>query len=432
MTRATAFLFASLPAIAAAQAPSYSADIVPIVEKYCIGCHATSVKLGSLDLSTYEGLAKGGNHGNVVVPGKPEESRLLLMVSGKAKPAMPMDGNKLAAGEIELLHKWIEAGAKGPAPGDKPVPAARAGKIEPRTAVKPQIFAMAWRPGGSELALAGFREVRLHDAASGKSTGALSGHQEAVRAVAFSKDGKFLAAAGGVPGKEGEVKVWDMESRKELRTIRGHADAIYAAAFSPDGSTLATSSYDKLIKLWDVAEGKEIRTLKDHIDAVYALAFTPDGKRLVSGAADRTIKVWNPVTGERLFTLSDASDGINSIALDSSGKLLVAGGLDKTLRLWSLDEKSGTLENSLIAHEDAILKVAFSPDGRRLVTSSADKTIKIFSAPDLTELKSFGGQSDWVYGIEFAPGGKTFAAGRLDGSLSLLEADPKEVRSAAR
>ena len=93
--------------------------------------------------------------------------------------------------------------------------------------------------------------------------------------MAFSPDGKLLAAAGGLPARNGEVKIWDVEKRLALRTIVGHADCIYAVEFAPDGKSLATASYDKLIKLWDVESGKEIRTLKDHIDAVYALAFTP-------------------------------------------------------------------------------------------------------------------------------------------------------------
>ena len=134
---------------------------------------------------------------------------------------------------------------------------------------------MAWRPDGSAIALGGYREARLVDAASRKPIATLAGHAEAVRAVAFSRDGKWLAAAGGLPARAGEVKLWDVASKTLSQTFTGHADCIYAVAFSPDGTMLATASYDKLIKLWDMATAKEIRTLRDHIDAVYALAFTP-------------------------------------------------------------------------------------------------------------------------------------------------------------
>ena len=84
---------------------------------------------------------------------------------------------------------------------------------------------------------------------------------------------------------------------------------------------------------------------------------------MISGAADRTVKIWDPATGERLYTLSEATDGINTVALSPSGKMVAAAGLDKSIRIWSLEEKSGRLLQSQIAHEDAILKLAWSPDG---------------------------------------------------------------------
>jgi Tol biopolymer transport system component len=421
---AAALLFAA--GLAPAQQPSFISDVAPILANYCYGCHAAAIKMGSLDLETPAGLANGGAHGPVLMPGKSADSRLFQMITGKAKPAMPMDGRALAAGEIEMIRKWIDSGAKPPTDAEVAefrarAAAAKTPQIKPRTPVKPQIFALAWRPDGKLIAVAGHKEVRLADA-SGKQSGSLTGHAGVVRALAFSTDGKWLAAAGGLPGQQGEVKIWDVDARTSPRTINGHSDCIYAVAISPDGKTIATSSYDKLVKLWDAAAGNELRTLKDHIDAVYALAFTPDGKRVLSGAADRTVKVWDVATGERLYTMGEPVDGINSIALSPDGKMVAAAGQDKTIRIWTLGDRSGTLLNSLIAHEDAILKIAWSPDGKTLISSSADKVIKMFRVPDLTEVKAWASQTDWAYGLEFSPDGRTFAAGRYDGSLTVYDA----------
>jgi WD40 repeat protein len=398
-------------------AQEFSKDIAPIIAENCIGCHSPASKMGGLDLDTMEGIKAGGKHGTALVAGNSAESRLYLMVAGKMKPAMPLSGKPLAAGEIETIRKWIDAGAK---PGE-PIQVSKLNvtpEIKPKTAVRAQIGSLAYHPDGKLLALGTYKEVRLADS-SGKIIGALPGHAEQVRAVAFSPDGGLLAAAGGRPARRGEVKIWDVEKRAVLRTIEGHGDCIYGVAFSPDGKTLATASYDKLIKLWDVATGKEVRTLKDHIDAIYDLAFTPDGKRLLSAAADRTVKVWDTATGERLYTLGEPLDGLNTLAIHPSGKMVAAGGLDKTIRIWSLGEKSGKLINSLIAHEDAILRLAYSPDGKLLVSTAADKTVKIFKADDLTEIKTLAAQPDWVMALEFAPDGKSFAAGRFDGSLAI-------------
>ncbi len=412
----------------AQDAPSFANDVAPILAANCAGCHGANMRMSGLTLDTYDGVAKGGNHGQVIEPGKSEASRLYLMITGKVAPAMPLAGKPLAQGDIETIRKWIDGGAKPPTPEEARKLAARLATptipdIKPKTGLHPQIGALAYRPDGKLLALGTYKEVRLADPATGQTMATLTGHAEAVRAIAFSPDGSLLAAAGGLPARSGEVKIWDVAARKELRTIKGHSDCIYAVAFSPDGKSLATSSYDKLIKLWSLETGQEIRTFKDHIDAVYALAFTPDGKRLISGAADRTVKVWNTTTGERLYTLSEPQDGLNTIALDPSGKFVAAGGLDKTIRIWELGPKGGTLVNSLIAHEDAVLKLAYSPDGKLIASSAADRTIKIFHARDLTEVKTYANQPDWVLSLEFSPDGRTIAAGRYDGSLEIYNVE---------
>jgi len=293
-------------------------------------------------------------------------------------------------------------------------------------AASPQVYSIAWRPDGAALAAGGYREVRLIDA-SRNPIATLSGHAEAVRAVAFSRDGRLLAAAGGLPARKGEVKLWDVAGQTVTTTIIGHSDCIYAVAFSPDGTTLASAGYDKLIKVWDVATAKEIRTLRDHIDAIYALVFTPDGKRLVSGAADRSVKVWDVSTGARLYTFSEPSDGVNTLALSPDGTLVAAGGLDKTIRIWRLGQKEGRLENALIAHEDAILKIAWSPDGKVLASASADRTIKLFHAGDLSEIRTIANLPDWAFGLEFAPNGKSLAAGFLNALAEIYEVDHAKV-----
>ena len=62
---------------------SYSEDIAPIFRGWCVSCHAQGgegEKASGLDLTTYEGLIKGTKFGPMVVPGKPDESNLMVLI----------------------------------------------------------------------------------------------------------------------------------------------------------------------------------------------------------------------------------------------------------------------------------------------------------------------------------------------------------------
>ena len=405
----------------AGPAPSFN-DLQPIFESNCSGCHAANVMMGSLNLDTWSAMMKGGNQGTIVIPGKSAESRLYLMVAHKISPAMPLSGKPLADGEIEIIRRYIDAGA--PQPSGPVLTKTRNAipDIAPAKSVHAAVSALVWSPDAKLVALGSFQQIRLIDTATSQLVATFKGHAEQVRAVAWSSDGTRIAAAGGLPGQKGEIKLWNVATRQELLSIAGHRDCIYAAVFSPDGKQLATASYDKLIKIWDTATGKEIRTLKDHIDAIYALAFTPDGKRLISAAADRSVKVWDPTTGERLYTMSEPIDGLNALAVSPDGKVVAAGGLDKSIRIWQLGPTSATLKSTLIAHEDAILQLSWAPNGKTLISSGADRAIKAFSVPALEEIAAWPKQPDWVTALQFSPDGKQFAAGRFDGSLQFYPA----------
>ncbi|MDE0103884.1 MAG: hypothetical protein OXN89_16040 [Bryobacterales bacterium] len=424
--RAVIFATAALWAASAPGSPTYTSDVAPILQRSCVGCHSENTRMGDLVLVTRESIGRGGTRGPAVVPGDPESSPLFLMVAGRLDPRMPFSAEPLGAAEVEVLRRWIEAGAPGPEGHDDQPLSVQPGRlppIKPTADVSHQIFSVAYHPDGRLLALGRHGGVALADADTGAAVTFLDGLSDIARTVAFSPDGTFVAAGGGPPQQYGQIKVWQVADGREAAAIEGHTDTVQALAFSPDGDSLATASYDKDIKLWDLATGAELRTLSDHIDAVYALAFTPDGTRLLSGSADRSVKVWDPLTGERLYTLSDPTDGINSIAIHPSGKRVAAGGQDRTIRVWELDEDGGRLVNVLIAHQSPILRIAYAPDGNRIVTSAADRTVKVFAADTLQEIATLDSQSDWVMSLAFSGDGDRLAAGRYDGSLSIYKTD---------
>ncbi|MBI3839482.1 MAG: pre-peptidase C-terminal domain-containing protein [Planctomycetia bacterium] len=423
-----AYLSADAVALGADKpAPDYNQQIAPIFAKYCTGCHNSTDKEGELVLERYATLLSGGEHGAVVVPGKSDQSRLILVLTGKAKPSMPPEDNeKPTAAEIATLEAWISAGAKGPE-GAEPDPTVLVTpKIKPMGEVREAVAAVAYAPDGKTLAVARFNVVELLSLPDRSLVRKLGPHRGRINAVSFSKDGSQLLSAAGEPGVFGEVRLWNAADGGLVRTFQGHQDSLYAAVLSPDGKLLATSSYDQQIKLWDAASGKELRTLSGHNDAVFDLAFRADGKILASASGDRTVKLWNVDNGERLDTFGQPLKELYAVAFSPDGKRVAAGGVDNRIRVWQISsegkENTNPLLYSRFAHEGAVVKVVYSADGKTIVSAGEDRTVRVWDADMVTERLELERQSDWAPALAISPDGKMVAVGRLDGSLAFYDA----------
>jgi mono/diheme cytochrome c family protein len=104
------------PAHAQAQM-SYSEDIAPIFRGWCVSCHqpgGIGYEASGFDLTTYQGLMKGTKFGPVVIPSKPNESSLMVVLSEGASPEMRMPaGHKpLPSGLRREIWRWIFQGAE--------------------------------------------------------------------------------------------------------------------------------------------------------------------------------------------------------------------------------------------------------------------------------------------------------------------------------
>src|SRR5687768_13467498 len=92
----------------------YVRDIKPVLRAKCFSCHGAFRQKSGLRLDAVQLLLKGSKRGPVVVAGKPDESRLIEVVSGKGSLRMPPEneGEHLSAKELALFKEWIRAGAK--------------------------------------------------------------------------------------------------------------------------------------------------------------------------------------------------------------------------------------------------------------------------------------------------------------------------------
>lgn len=107
-----------------AGAVSFKNDVMPVLEKYCLPCHAEENENKSkLSLDSYALLMEGGKHGVAVMPGEPEESILIQKVQDDPPfgDRMPLQSRrkkaegppkKLTVEELSTLSQWVAQGAK--------------------------------------------------------------------------------------------------------------------------------------------------------------------------------------------------------------------------------------------------------------------------------------------------------------------------------
>jgi WD40 repeat protein len=245
------------------------------------------------------------------------------------------------------------------------------------------IDAAAVSPDGRTAASGGWVDgkVRLWATATGKELALLGGHRGAVRALAFSRDGKALASAGA----DKAIVLWDVAGRRELRRLTGHGAAVQGLAFAPDGKVLASSTEGPPgaprppeLRLWDVAAGKPLRALEVP-QTQYVLVFSPAGDRLATAGEwdDPAVRLWDTATGKLLRTLSGHDAVVRGLAFSPDGRLLATGGgpRDSTLRVWEV--ATGQEVRRFQGHHSGVMALAFSPDGRRLA-SGGDSTVLVW------------------------------------------------------
>ncbi|MGO9115927.1 MAG: DUF1549 domain-containing protein [Thermoguttaceae bacterium] len=422
---------------------SYSKQVQPLLQSNCYGCHQPAKASGDYQMTSRQGLLRGGeSESPAVVPGNPEKSHLLELIklhNGKAE--MPQGRPPLAANDIDLIHRWIAEGAEDDSP-----PSARQtfdADHPPVYSRAPVVTSVDFSPDGRLLAVAGFHEAILWKADGSARVARFVGLSDRIETVRFSRDGTKLLVAGGIPCRSGEIQVWDVASHKLLGSNAIGFDTLYGGRWSPDGRLIAVGTADNALRVFDAATFKQVVYMAAHNDWIRGTVFSADGKSLFTVSRDMTVKMTDVATQRFVGNLTTHTPGIlrgGMQAIDRHPKRneVVAGGADGAPKLFKMDvqaaPESGGNPNQIREYEampGRIYDVRFNVDGARFfAASSLDGHGHIYG------YETDSGKKAWqlevteaaIYAVACSADGATVAAAGADGLVRLIDAAKGTVR----
>lgn len=454
-------LAAVQPARAAdpAQSVSFINHIAPILKEKCFGCHGAKNPKGKLDMTKYASFRKGGTKDDPIVPGNPDDSYLIAVLTATDKKRMPPkeSGDPLAKAQIELIERWIQQGAKLDAELKPETDLLRELRLRWKPAPPPAVYpypvtvtALAFTPDNKKLVVGGHHELTVWDVASGKLEKRIYTRARRAMAMVFLPDGK-LAVAGGRPGEEGDVRIYNLnggtgqnangipvldgvnDKSVMVKQLLDADDEVLCLALSTDGKKLASGGCDRLVHIWDLSGGygnvKELPPIENHADWVFGIAFTPDGKRVATASRDKTAKLWDIDAKESILTFPDHQNPVYGVAVKSDGTVGYSVGEDNQLRAWKAASEGKQIRASG-GHGKVILKLVPHPKQPLLATCSADQTVRIWNADNGAAVRTLSGHGDYVYAIAISPDGNLIASGGFDGEVRIWKvADGSLVKS---
>jgi hypothetical protein len=403
----------------AAEGPSFTRDIAPILETKCGSCHNAEKAKGGYRLHTFEALLRPGkSKKEPVVAGKPADSELFRRITtSDEEDRMPQKDDALSSAQIDLFRAWIAGGATLDRGEASALLAAliprRPHELPPEKYRRPlPILALAFTPDG-RIAANGYHEVTIWNQ-NGELLRRITNMTQRVRGIAFDSTGRNLAIAGGQPGRGGELNLYEYESGALKTNLLRTSDEIISLAFSPDGKLLACGGTDNAIHVFRDDTFAPTITIQQHADWVMAIAFNTNGTQIASASRDRTARVYDTTSGNLETTYTGLNSPLYAVACLPDG-LVASGGRDKSLHIW--DSKEGKKKSDIGGFGGEINALLATTDF--IFSASADGLVKQHAVSDRKLVHTFAGHGDAVYALAYDAASKKLVSGDYDGVVNL-------------
>jgi WD40 repeat protein len=248
-----------------------------------------------------------------------------------------------------------------------------------------KLYACALSPDGRTVAVGGYTgwafdrklAIYIFNASTGNLMQRIAGLKSVINRLAFSDDGRTLAASLG--GKNG-IRVFRVADGTELGRDADYAGDSHSVHFAPDGRLVSTS-YDGYLRLYNRSLDliKKIKTPDDKMP--FVARFTPDGRRISVGySGSHTVDVFSGTSLKHLFApdTKGVDDQLTALTWSADGQTLYAGGLynkkidgewQNPVLSWDNGGR-GTPQEHTVGAKGTLQDLAYLDDGRILFGGS--------------------------------------------------------------
>jgi len=277
---------------------------------------------------------------------------------------------------------------------------------------------IAVAPDGDTVALAGADGRTFLLDLSDHSRRALPSAAAGVRALAFSPDGRWLAAGGG----DSTARVWQVNKPDLPPRTHAHQGVVTSVAFSPDSALLLSAALDGTAALWRTADGTQAGPSRRSSEGLFVAAFAPDGRQFLLAGAGGDARLWKVGEPRVAGAPMNHSSWVNWAAFSPSGRYLATGSEDATARLW--DAADGRPLTPPLRHQGGVTCGAF--DGRevRLATACRDQEVRLWSVPEGVPLGAPLRHGGVITQVAWQPHGRLLLTASRDGFLRVWDPEP--------